>query len=90
MDIESKRVIPHDYFNELDKTIDEFERISSKGIYIGSIRCKTSNQKILIHKYDGVFNHLVIPKEYFINKGYTILNCDYELDERYDVYKMIV
>lgn len=81
-----------EYLNNMDDlntTINEFERITKKGIYIGSIRYKTHIIKKSKHKYDGTFTHLVIPQQYFINRGYTIIKSDYEPDERYDAYKVL-
>ena len=64
------------------------ERISKKGIYIGSIRYKTRQQKEKKHKFNGVFTHFVIEKQYFLNKGYTIMDDLFEPNDRYDVYKL--
>ena len=73
----------------LDKTINEMEYITKYGIYIGSIRYKTHKYKKEKHKLKGVFNHLIIPKEYFIKRGYNIIECLYEKEERYDAYKIL-
>lgn len=74
--------------DEVEKVVNNMERVSKKGIYIGSVREKTRNKKLSKHKYDGVFTHTVIPKDFFINRGYNILNCHYS-DERYDVFKIL-
>tara|TARA_B110000483_G_scaffold238304_1_gene314659 strand:+ start:378 stop:1379 length:1002 start_codon:yes stop_codon:yes gene_type:complete len=73
---------------ELDATINEMEKITKKGIYIGSIRYKTRHVKTHKHKYNGIFNHFVIKKEYFSNRGYTIIDNLFEPNERYDVFKI--
>ena len=73
----------------VEKSINEIERITKYGIYIANIRFKTRNALLEKHKYDGEFIHLVIDKEYFINKGYTILDSLYDTENRYDIYKKI-
>ena len=73
--------------DELDKTINNMERITTKGIYIGSIRDKTRKVKEKKHIYNGTFTHLIIPKKYFIDRNYTIIESKYS-DERYDAYKL--
>ena len=72
---------------ELNKTIEEIERISQKGIYIANIRQKTRTVKIDKHKYDGEFSHFVINKDYFHKLGYKIIDSLYD-EDRYDVYKL--
>ena len=75
-------------FEELEKTINNMERITKKGIYIGSIRFKTRKKKTEKHKYDGEFSHFIIPKKYFLDKNYKIINSMYS-NERYDAYKLL-
>tara|TARA_B100000925_G_C22005152_1_gene473303 strand:+ start:1410 stop:3083 length:1674 start_codon:yes stop_codon:yes gene_type:complete len=75
--------------NELDKTMNNIERITKKGIYIGSIRYKTREHKEKKHKYDGIYTHFIIPKKYFEKRNYTIINNKYS-DERYDAYKLLI
>jgi len=75
--------------DELNKTIDEIERITSNGIFIGNIRYKTRTEKCNKHKFSGTFTHFIIDKTYFIKRGYTILDNLFEPLERYDVYKKI-
>ena len=75
--------------DELNTTIDEIERITSNGIFIGNIRYKTRTDKYNKHKFNGVFTHFTIDKSYFINRGYTIIDNLFEPSERYDVYKKI-
>ena len=65
------------------------ERITKKGIYIGSIRYKTREHKEKKHKYDGIYTHFIIPKKYFEKRNYTIINNKYS-DERYDAYKLLI
>ena len=72
--------------NEVQKTIDQIERVSKKGVYIGNIRHSTREQKLDKHKYDGVFTHTVIPQEYFMNRNYVIIENDDP--HRYDVMKL--
>ena len=74
--------------DELNKTIDQMERITNKGIYIGSIRFKTRKTKQEKHKYNGVFTHFVINKQYFIDRGFTIIKNLFENEERFDAYKL--
>tara|TARA_B110000037_G_scaffold33801_1_gene40818 strand:- start:3089 stop:4090 length:1002 start_codon:yes stop_codon:yes gene_type:complete len=79
-----------EYMNDMDElngTIDEMERITSNGIFIGNIRYKTRTEKCNKHKINGVFTHFIIDKTYFINRGYTIIDNLFEPLERYDVYK---
>ena len=81
-----------EYLNSMEdvsKTIAEIERISIKGVYIANVRQETHVEKKSKHKYDGVYNHLTIQKEYFINRNYTIIDSLYD-KERYDVYKIFV
>jgi len=77
-----------DNFEQLDTVIDNMERIASKGVYLGCIRYQTHKNKKGKHQYDGVFTHLVIPKQYFIDRGYHIVEAQYEQDQRYDAYKI--
>ena len=63
------------------------ERITKKGIYIGSIRHKTRINKEDKHKYDGLHNRFVIPKKYFEDRNYIIIDNKYR-NERYDAYKI--
>jgi cytidyltransferase-like protein len=74
--------------DNLNKTIDQMERITKKGIYIGSIRFKTRTTKQQKHKYNGVFTHFVINKQYFIDRGFTIIENLFENQERFDAYKL--
>ena len=74
--------------DELYQTIVNIERVTKQGIYIGCIREKTHTNRQKKHKYNGVFKHLTIPRQYFIDKGYTIIECIYCKDERYDAYKL--
>ena len=69
--------------NELDNTINNIERITKKGIFIGSIRHKTRTIKEDKHIYNGVFTHFVIPKKYFKDRNYIIIDNLYS-NERYD------
>ena len=73
--------------DELDKTMDEIERVTKYGVFIGNIRYKTRTSKTEKHIYNGTFTHLIIEKTYFANRGYTIMTNLFEPDERYDVYK---
>ena len=57
---------------------------------IGCIREKTHQKRKEKHKYKGVFKHLIIPKNYFIERGYTIIESIYEKNERYDAYKLFL
>lgn len=74
-------------YDELNNTINNMERITKTGLYIGSIRFKTRVVKEKKHKYNGVFRHFTIPKQYFIDRNYTVVDNKYS-DERYDVYKI--
>lgn len=76
--------------DDVEKTINELERITKKGIYVGSIRKKTHTNKKNKHKYNGIFTHLVLNESFFINKGYTIINCVYDNDNRFDAYKLFI
>lgn len=75
-------------YNELDKTINNIERITKKGIYIGSIRHKTRIIKEDKHRYNGIYTHFIIPKKYFKDRNYIIIDNKYS-NERYDAYKLI-
>jgi len=75
-------------YNELDKTINNIERITKKGIYIGSIRHKTRIIKEDKHMYNGIHTHFIIPKKYFKDRNYIIIDNKY-CNERYDAYKLI-
>jgi cytidyltransferase-like protein len=77
-----------DDYEKLDETINELERVTKKGIYIGSIRCKTHVIKKSKHLYEGTFKHLVIQKDYFLERGFTIVDCEHNNEERYDAYKI--
>jgi cytidyltransferase-like protein len=74
---------------ELNDTIDNMERITKNGIYIGSIGFNTREKKEDKHKFNGVYKHFIIPKKYFIDRNYTIIDNKY-CDERYDAYKFII
>ena len=74
--------------DELNMVIGQMERITKKGIYIGSIRYKTRQQQEKKHKYNGVFTHFIVQKQYFIDRGYTIVDNLFEPSERYDVFKI--
>ena len=71
---------------EVVATLDEIERVSKKGIYIGNIRERTHVEKKEKHKYDGVFTHMVINRSIFIDRGYTIIDSLYDSENRYDAY----
>ena len=73
---------------ELIKTLNELERVTKKGVYIGNIRKETHSAKKSKHIYDGVFQHLVIPPDFFIERGYTIIPSQLNTKERYDSYKI--
>ena len=78
-----------EYLNTLEEvvaTLDEIERVSKKGIYIGNIRERTHVEKKEKHKYDGVFTHMVINRSIFIDRGYTIIDSLYDGENRYDAY----
>lgn len=75
-------------YSELDKTIDNMERISKKGIYIGCITHKTRTIKEDKHIYVGTYTHFIIPKKYFIDRNYIVIDNKYS-NERYDAYKII-
>ena len=75
---------------ELDKAIDEIERVTKHGIFIGFVRYKTRTAKTDKHIYDGSFTHFTIDKSYFINRGYTVIDNLFQPEERYDVYKKFV
>ena len=75
-------------YNELEQTINNIERIAKKGVYIGSIRYKTRINKEDKHIYNGVFTHFIIPKKYFQDRNYILIDNKYS-DERYDAYKFI-
>ena len=75
---------------ELDKTIDEIERVTKYGVFIGNIRYKSRTTKTEKHVYDGSITHFTIDRSYFINKGYTVIDSMFEPEERYDVYKKFV
>lgn len=78
-----------EYFDNTEEvlnTLDEINRITKKGIYIGNIRYKTRTIKQEKHKYDGVFTHLVLSKQLFIERGYTILDSLYDPENRFDVF----
>jgi hypothetical protein len=70
----------------LEQTINEIERVSKKGIYIANIRHKTHTDKKNKHKYNGVFTHLTIDKQFFEKLNYTVIESLYDKD-RYDAYK---
>lgn len=73
---------------ELEKTIQEIERITKKGIYIANIRFRTHSEKKNKHKYNGNYQHFVIDKQYFIDLKYNVVESLYDAD-RYDVYKLL-
>ena len=77
-----------DNFDDLDLTIYNLERVTRKGLFIGNIRHSTRTKKTNKHKFDGVFTHLVIPKEYFLKREYIILENKLNPNERYNVYKV--
>ena len=62
------------------------KRVTKHGIYIGNIREKTHAQKLSKHVYEGVFQHLTIPREFFIENGFTIRKSLYDETERYDAF----
>ena len=74
---------------EVDKTLDEMHRVTQNGIYIGNIRQTTREERLEKHKYEGVFTHLIIEKEYFINKGYIVVDSLYDPVNRYDAYLIL-
>lgn len=73
---------------ELNQTIKELERVSRKGVYFGSVRCVSRTKKCVKHVYDGVYKHFIVPKQYFIDRGYTICLSNYDSTERYDAFKI--
>lgn len=73
---------------DVEKSINELEKITNNGIYIANIRFKTRSEILQKHKYNGEFTHLVIHKEFFITKGYTVIDSLYDPHERYDAYKL--
>jgi cytidyltransferase-like protein len=75
---------------ELDKTIDEIERVTKHGVFIGNVRYRSRTTKTEKHIYDGSFTHFIIDRSYFINRGYTVIDSMFEPEERYDVYKKFV
>lgn len=75
---------------ELNKTIDEIERVTKYGVFIGNIRYKSRTTKSEKHIYDGSIKHFVIDRSYFIDRGYTIIDSLFEPEERYDAYKKFV
>jgi cytidyltransferase-like protein len=76
------------HMDDVNKTMEEIERVSKKGIYIGNIRCNTHNIKLDKHKFPGVFEHITIDKKYFIDRGYIIMDSLYDNINRYDAVKI--
>ena len=75
---------------QLNQVIHELERVSIKGVYFGSVRFVARSEKTSKHIYDGDYQHFVVPKQYFIDNGYTIILSDYGTSERYDAFKIFV
>ena len=73
---------------EVIKTIDELERVSKKGIFIANIRENTHNKKPDKHKFDGNYKHLILEKSFFLERGYTLVDCYYNDNQRYNAYKL--
>ena len=64
----------------LEQSISEMKRVTKYDILIGDLRCKSPRN-----------THLLIPKDYFINKGFDIIKCLYDekSKERYNAYLKI-
>ena len=77
-----------EYMNNMDdviQTLNDIERVSIKGIYIGNIREHTHLEKLDKHKYEGTFTHLVIDRNFFITRGYNITKSLYD-NNRYNAF----
>ena len=75
-------------FDDLELTINNLERVTKKGLFIGNIRYKTRTEKIDKHKFEGVFSHLVIAKDYFLKRGYSVFDSEHNPNERFNAYKL--
>ena len=71
-------------YEEVKKSVDELERVSKKGVFIANIREFTHNKKLDKHKFDGVFTHLTLERSFFIEKGYTLIDCYHNDKQRYN------
>ena len=76
-------------FDDLELTINNLERVTKKGLFIGNIRYKTRTKKIDKHKFEGVFSHLVISKDYFLKRGYSVFDSEHNPNERFNAYKLL-
>jgi cytidyltransferase-like protein len=74
---------------ELNRVVQELERVSSKAVYFGSIRFISRTKKTKKHIYDGKYTHFIVPKQYFIDRGYTISSANCDKTERYDAFKIL-
>ena len=75
--------------DELHQVVQELERVSKKGVYFGSVRFVSRTEKTKKNIYDDEYQHFIVPKQYFIDRGYTITYPDYDENERYDAFKIL-
>ena len=76
-------------FDDLEITINNLERVTKKGLFIGNIRYKTRTKKTDKHHFGGVFSHLVIPKDFFFKRGYSVFDSEHNPNERFNAYKFL-
>jgi SAM-dependent methyltransferase len=74
---------------ELNQVVHELERVSRKAVYYGSIRFGVADQNTNNPKCDDKYHNLLVPKQYFIDRGYTIGESNYDKTGQYDALKIL-
>ena len=75
-----------EYMKEVLKEID---RVTSKGVCILNIRNKTHQAKKSKHVFEGTFTHQIYKHDDFTEFDFKVIDSNYELDERFSVYKFL-
>ena len=73
----------------MKEVLKEINRVTKKGICILNIRNKTHLIKKKKHIFQGTFTHQIYNHEDFKELNYNIIDADYELDNRFSVYKFL-